>query len=131
MPVAQWLILVMGLSTITPDSGSQPNSSDSGERYSNGAGGLSSTGGGGFGSGFHAGSIGHGIVNGSGGADANDSSWTGGDHSAHVNNSTGVDGQGDTAAASHGPAGIRLPAGESPLVQPTDLRRSCRYSQYS
>lgn len=110
MPVAQWLILVMGLSTITPDSASGSNSSDRGDMYANGAGGLSSAGGV-FGSGPHsgqAGGTGHGTVSGSGSVDASDSGWP----EVQVNTSTGTDSPGDTAGTTHGPAGMRLPAGK-------------------
>lgn len=130
MPVAQWLILVMGLSTITPDSGSGPNSSahgDAGAMYVNGTGGLPS--GGGFGPGSHlsqhAGGTGQGTAGGVG-MDANDHSWTSGDYSAQVS-STATDNASDTPSTgnAHGPAGMRLPAGVHsfrPFCQRTHLR---------
>eukprot|EP01043_Picozoa_sp_COSAG02_P019202 COSAG02_NODE_918_length_15945_cov_5.640752_5_plen_167_part_00 len=118
MPVAQWLILVMGLSTITPDSASGSNSSDRGDMFANGAGGLSSTGGV-FGSGLHSGQTGStGAVGGS--MDASDSSWT----DVQVSASNGTDSPGDTAVTTHGPAGMRLPAGKHRRAQPVYQCRS-------
>ena len=128
MPVAQWLILVMGLSTITPDSGSSLSSEhgsgvggdDNGSMNgANGAGGHLAAAGIGFGSGSHLGQQaaagnGQGAVGSGGGiVDVGDSSWVGGDsHAGQAIGTPTADSVGDTAAGGTGPAGLRLPAGE-------------------
>ena len=129
MPVAQWLILVMGLSTITPDSANGSDSSDRGDMYPNGAGGVSSPGGV-FGSGPHSGQAsgaGHGAVSGIGSMDSSDSGWT----ETQANSSTGIDSPGDTAGTTHGPAGMRLPAGKSRRPEYASTLHNCARSPLS
>lgn len=139
MPVAQWLILVMGLSTITPDS-SACTTDDRGDMYANGAGGLASSGGaGGFGSlgpnSSQAGGTGHGAVSGGGATDPGESgwrpeSWPTGDHSVQVNSPTVTDSPSDTAGITHGLAGIRLPAGERPSASCVRLGVHIPYAKH-
>jgi len=92
--------------------------------YANTSGLASSNGAGGFGSlgpnSGQAGGTSHGTVSGGGATDPGDSGWRPegwptGDHSVQVNSPTATDSPGETAGITHGPAGMRLPAGEHPV----------------